>query len=354
MYRLVRPLLFRLDPETAHGLTLALLRRAGRNSLLSNLLRAVWAVRDPRLEVSTFGLRFANPIGLAAGYDKNGRAVAGLAALGFGHVEVGTVTRQPQMGNPRPRIRRAPSSDALINWMGFPNQGIDSLIADSRTWPRQPLRVGINLGKGTATPLERAAEEYSDLVRRAHGHADYLAINVSSPNTQGLRQLQSRAWAADLLKAVAATRDDLQPRVPLLVKIAPDLSPAEIDDLLAAIDAAGVDGVIATNTTVSRDGLPDEARGLAGGLSGAPLGARSTEVIRTIAHRTGGRLPIIGVGGVDSVEAALEKLRAGATLIQLYTGLIYRGPGLAAAINRGLLRACQRTGAQNIGELALA
>ena len=346
MYSLIRPLLFRLEPERAHDLSLRLVRAAGRIPVSERLLTALFTVRDPRLEVEAFGLRFHNPVGLAAGYDKNGIAVKGLAALGFGHIEVGTVTRRAQPGNPRPRVHRLPASRALINSMGFPNAGVEALRVE-----RGPARIGINLGRSRETPPERAAEDYCALLERVHLGADYVAINISSPNTPGLRSLQNRAALEELLGAVARARANLAPRPPVLVKIAPDLTEAEIDDVLAAITAHGMDGVIATNTTVRREGIPARFTGLTGGWSGAPLGARATAVVRYIARQTRGALPIVGVGGILSAADALEKLRAGATLIQVYTGLIYAGPGLAREINRGLLQECERDGVQSVTEL---
>ncbi|MGQ9501942.1 MAG: quinone-dependent dihydroorotate dehydrogenase [Anaerolineae bacterium] len=331
-YPLVRAMLFRLDAEMAHNLVLGLVRWAGLFPPARALLRALYTLEDARLEVEAFGVRFRNPVGLAAGYDKNGSAVRGLSALGFGHIEVGTVTLHRQAGNPRPRIHRIPQAQALINSMGFPNAGVEALRIHSGV-----TRIGINIGKSRDTPLTEAAEDYCALLRRVHGRADYVALNVSSPNTPELRKLQTRAAMERLLQAVAAVRDSLQPRVPLLVKIAPDLSAAEVDDILAAMTLAGIDGVIATNTTLERGGIPERYRHLAGGLSGAPLRARATELVRYIARRTEGRLPIIGVGGICSAADALEKFDAGACLVQVYTGLVYAGPGLVRAINQALL-----------------
>jgi dihydroorotate dehydrogenase len=331
MYRLLRPLLFQLDPETAHDLTLRVLRLSSQLPLTNYFLRRLFIVNDPRLEVEAFGIRFKNPVGLAAGYDKNGIAVKGLSALGFGHVEVGTITRLPQAGNPRPRVHRVTSSQAIINSMGFPNNGVELLTVE-----RGAARVGVNIGKGKDTPLDRAAEDYCELFKRVHSAADYVTINVSSPNTLNLRQLQARAILEELLRAVTQTRNALTPRLPLLIKIAPDLSEREMDDVIAAAESYGLDGIIATNTTVSRDGLPPAAKNLIGGLSGVPLRTRSTEVIRYLAART--QLPIIGVGGITCAADALEKIGAGARLIQIYTGLIYSGPGLVRQINQDILR----------------
>lgn len=339
MYAHLRPLLFRLDPETAHQLTLGLLRWAGDLPPARALLRALYEVPDEQLAVEAFGVRFRNPVGLAAGYDKNGTAVRGLAALGFGHIEVGTLTRAPQPGNPRPRVWRAPEAHALVNCMGFPNKGVEQLQpARLASTASTPARVGVNIGKSKDTPLEDAAQDYVALLERVRTYADYCAVNVSSPNTPGLRALQARAAIAPLLRAVADARDARSPRVPLLVKIAPDLDWDEIDAIVDAARDTGFDGIIATNTSVSRDGAPEYTRAWQGGLSGAPLRARSTAIVRHIAERTQGAFPIIGVGGIDDGASALEKLRAGAALIQLFTGLVYRGPALVRQINETLRR----------------
>jgi dihydroorotate dehydrogenase len=336
MYALVRPLLFRLDAEQAHGLTLGLLRLASALPPARALLARLFAEPEVGQGVEAFGLRFRNRVGLAAGYDKNGTALPGLACLGFGHIEAGTVTCLMQSGNPRPRVHRVPEAGALINRMGFPNAGVERLRIPPAA--RKAARIGINIGKGGDTPLERAAEDYCALLARVHSQADYVTVNVSSPNTAGLRDLQARRALEALLRAVAAVRDGLTPRIPLLVKIAPDMNEAEMDDVLEAVQAASFDGVIATNTTTARDGVPPRAAGLAGGLSGEPLKQRATEVVRYLSRRAEGRLPIIGVGGIASAQDALERLEAGATLIQVYTGLVYAGPGLVRQINRAVTR----------------
>ena len=352
MYPLLRPLLFRLDAEQAHSLTLSLLRWAGQNALVARTLRSLFVLDDPQQAVEVFGLRFANRVGLAAGYDKNGVAVRGLATLGFGHVEVGTVTRLAQVGNPKPRVHRVVAAQGVINAMGFPNAGVDALL---RTLPIQhgivPLgmKVGINIGKGKETPIEQAAEDYCALFQQVYTRADYVALNISSPNTLNLRQLQARAAVEDLLQAVTALRNRLAPRLPLLVKIAPDMTPAELDDVLAAIHSTGVDGIIATNTTVGRHGISPQFHALKGGLSGAPLGEQSTAVIAQIARQTGGKLPIIGVGGIMTPADAIAKLEAGATLVQLYTGLVYSGPGLVRGINQVLTNSNLRHGSLEAG-----
>jgi len=345
MYSLIRPLLFRLDAERAHHLTLDALRLASRVPFGKQLLRTVFEANDPKLEIEAFGLKFKNRVGLAAGYDKNGVGIAGLNALGFGHLEIGTVTRLPQAGNPKPRVHRVPEAHGVINSMGFPNEGVEALgrrrdirpqMSDNPSTAVSAL-LGINIGKGRDTPIERAAEDYCALLQQVSAQADYIALNISSPNTMNLRQLQARAAIENLLREVAAVRDGLPVRKPLLVKIAPDLSEDEIVDVLGAIAATGIDGVIATNTTLGREGLPAYAQPLKGGLSGAPLTAKSTQVIRTISKHTHGKLPIIGVGGIMSPADALAKLDAGATLVQIYTGMIYYGPALVRDINRAMV-----------------
>ncbi|HTF87222.1 MAG TPA: quinone-dependent dihydroorotate dehydrogenase [Planctomycetota bacterium] len=350
MYSLVRALLFRLEAEEAHRRALALARSVGRFPPARAVLAALARVESTRLEVSAFGLKFKNPVGLAAGYDKGGRAIAGLSALGLGHLEIGTVTVRPQPGNQRPRVHRFLDERALVNSMGFPNEGVGDLLAQ-RFEPRGRCVIGVNIGKNKDTPLERAADDYCELIRRVAARADYIAINISSPNTPGLRQLQDRGALEDLLRAVTKTRDAQAHRVPLLVKIAPDLSEAEVDTMLEAMSAAAIDGVIATNTTTDRSGLPERAQSLPGGTSGAPLNARALAMTRLLAGRTHGKLPIIGVGGILTPQDAIERLRAGAHLIQLYTGLIYEGPFLVRRVLKELVRTCQREGLTSVSEL---
>jgi dihydroorotate dehydrogenase len=336
IYPHLRPLIFRLAPERAHAVTLALLRLAGARAIGRRLAGALFAPRPASPPVQAFGLTFANPLGLAAGYDKDGLGWRGLAALGFGHLELGTVTPRPQPGNPAPRIFRLVEDRAVINRMGFPSRGAD-FLADRLTG-RRPAGVilGVNIGKNKDTPLERAGEDYIALLRRFAPLADYLAINVSSPNTPGLRQLQGQAALAGLLGPLADERRSqaaaLGRPVPLLVKLAPDLTEPELDAALGAISETGMDGVIISNTTLRRDGLRSARAGETGGLSGAPLRDLNTALIRRVARITGGRLPIIASGGVLAPADYQEKLAAGATLVQLYTGLIYAGPGLLRQI----------------------
>lgn len=327
-YPLVRPLLFCLEPERAHHLALDGL------DLLHRLRGARPAPRVlPRV---VMGLEFPNPVGLAAGLDKDGAHIDALAGLGFGFLEVGTVTPRPQPGNPRPRLFRLPEAQALINRMGFNNQGVDALLTRlARTCYRGIL--GINLGKNFDTPIENAVDDYRIGLRKVYAHAGYVTVNISSPNTLNLRQLQQVDALRRLLEALQREQTALAlehgRRVPLVVKIAPDLEEGEIVAMARLLLESGVEGVIATNTTVSRAGVEHLPHaGEAGGLSGAPLGERSTRVVALLAAELGGRLPIIAAGGILSGEDALAKLRAGASLVQLYTGLIYRGPGLVGEV----------------------
>ena len=338
MYPAFRSLLFRLDPERAHALTLNLMRLVGGLPPLGGLVRG-WFAAPPR-PVQVFGLGFANPVGLAAGYDKDGLGWRGLACLGFGHIEVGTVTLRPQQGNPRPRLFRLPQERAVINRLGFPGRGA-AFVAGRLGGPRPAgLVLGVNLGKNKDTPLEEAVQDYLALMEIFAPLADYLAINVSSPNTVGLRRLQGREALEGLLAPLAQRRGELETklarRTPLLVKLAPDLSDDELDDALDVIQRAGVDGVIAANTTIRREGLRSPLAQETGGLSGAPLQGRSLEMVRKITRRTQGRLPVIGVGGIMDAASAKARLEAGAVLVQVYTGMIYAGPGLVRQIVTGL------------------
>ncbi len=338
IYPLFRSLLFRLEPETAHHLTLQLVRLAGTPPL-DAVLRAIYAT--PSKPVQAFGLTFDNPVGLAAGYDKDGIAVRGLSALGFGHVEVGTITPRPQPGNPRPRVFRLVEDEGVINRMGFPGQGAEYV---RRQLPapggRLSVILGVNLGKNKDTPLESAAEDYTTLMRTFTPQADYLTINISSPNTVGLRRLQGREMLEQLLGAIAREREQIAlgrgGRRPILVKIAPDLNDDELEDALGVILETGMDGVIATNTTLAREGLRSTLQGETGGLSGKPLTGRADSVLKKVVALVNGRVPVIGVGGIMSPDDAKRKLDLGATLVQVYTGLIYRGPGLVSEIVRAL------------------
>lgn len=334
MYTSLRRQLFRLDPELVHGATLQLLRLVGKFPFLADIVRS-W-FQAPSLPVRAFGLDFANPVGLAAGYDKDGLAWRGLACLGFGHIEIGTVTPLPQEGNPRPRLFRLPEDQALINRMGFPGRGAEFVAGQFRGRRPAGLVLGVNLGKNRDTPLEEAGQDYRVLLHKFASLADYLAINVSSPNTTGLRRLQGRQALDNLLaELTCACREEearLGRNVPLLIKLAPDLTDAELDDALDVILQRGLDGVIACNTTLARDGLRSPRSFENGGLSGAPLRVRSHEMVQRIYEHTQGRLPVVGVGGIMDAKDARQFLEAGAILVQVYTGLVYCGPDLVRHI----------------------
>jgi dihydroorotate dehydrogenase len=355
LYEFARPFVFALDPETAHDLAFANLRRAHAVGLTRWLTPHV--ADDP---IELMGLRFSNPIGLAAGLDKNGAHVDALARLGFGFVEVGTVTPRPQPGNPKPRLFRLPAAQALINRLGFNNEGLDQFIvnvADSGRRSADGTVLGLNIGKNADTPIERALDDYATGLRKVYPllvqRPGYVAINISSPNTKNLRTLQGGAELRQLLTALESERarlaDRYGARVPMAVKIAPDLDDDDLPRVADALVSHGFDAVIATNTTIAREGVKglrhaDEA----GGLSGAPLFARSTDVVRHLAAHLRGALPIIAVGGVMRGADAVEKIAAGASLVQLYTGLIYHGPALVGACRRALLarrKAARRTSA---------
>jgi dihydroorotate dehydrogenase len=343
VYRAVKPLLFALPPETAHEAVTALLRAGQRDPILS-VLESRLCVRDDRLAVEAFDNAFPNPIGVAAGFDKNAEVPRALAALGFGHVELGAVTAERQPGNPRPRLFRLPEDEALVNRMGFNNEGADAVgrRLDAARLPDVP--VGVNIGKSKGTPLEDAPADYRYTYERVADAGDYFVVNVSSPNTPGLRSLQQRDNLTAIIEALQEAG-----AAPLLVKFSPDLSRAAVADGVALAEELGLDGIIATNTTTDRpDSLASPNRAEAGGLSGKPLRAEATSVVRFVAERT--TLPVVGVGGVFTAEDAYEKLRAGASLVQLYTGLIYRGPTIARDINRGLLRLLERDGFDSVEE----
>jgi len=326
--RFLRPLLFSIDPESAHHLTIACLRAA---SHVDPLLRTLKQFRPGQKPTTVFGVNFPNPIGLAAGLDKNGVALPAWAALGFGFIEIGTVTAKPQPGNPRPRIFRLPEQNALINRLGFNNDGADAIahrlnkLKRSGHWPEVP--VGINIGKSMTTPITDATADYLYSFRALRDFADYIVLNVSSPNTPGLRELQETEALADLLQAIA--EKNLITRRPIVVKIAPELSLAEVEQLVDTFETNKVAGIIATNTTVDHSSIRD-AQDEQGGLSGEPLREKSTALVRAIAKRS--TIPVIASGGIIDAESAHEKFEAGAQLLQIYTGLIYRGPALLREI----------------------
>jgi len=339
LYPLFRPLLFALDPEVAHDVALASLDAAAAWGIAQLI-----APRVPASPVEVMGLKFPNRVGLAAGLDKNAAYVDGLAALGFGFIECGTVTPRPQSGNPKPRLFRLPEAGALINRLGFNNEGVERFLASvarARYGPKSGGILGVNIGKNFDTPNQRAVDDYLTCLRAVYPHASYVTVNISSPNTTGLRELQTDTVLEALLATLKAEQTKLAQSTgkytPLLVKIAPDLAAEDIKRIARTLLAQRIDGVVATNTTVDRSGIAGVKHAEeAGGLSGRPLKDRSTAVIRALATELQAALPIIGVGGIMSGADAQEKIAAGATLVQIYTGLIYRGPELVAEIAEAL------------------
>lgn len=330
----IRPLLFQQDPEHAHEVALRWAERAGRSPILRETCEAVFGFTDARLRQELFGLTFPNPVGLAAGFDKNAVGLELWPALGFGFVEIGTVTPRPQPGNDKPRLFRLPAQRAVINRMGFNNDGADRI---ARRLAPQCIPVGVNLGKQKTTPLEKAGDDYAALLKTFAGKADFFVINISSPNTPGLRKLQERDFLDGLLGVVAAGT-----AAATLLKLAPDLTFDQLDDALGLVLKHKLAGVVATNTTMDHPVPPE------GGLSGAPLRQRATDCIRHIYRQTNGKLPIIGVGGIFTAEDAYEKIQAGASLVEVWTGLIYEGPAIARNINRGLVRLLERDGFRSV------
>jgi dihydroorotate dehydrogenase len=341
---LAKPLLFKLDAERAHHLIFDNLKRAARIPGTTTVLRSLYNYQHPSLERELFGLKFPNPVGLAAGFDKNAVLTDELAALGFGFVEIGTVTPRSQPGNPQPRLFRLPADEALINRMGFNNDGAEAVAARLRLRHDRRLIIGGNIGKNKDTPNEQAGDDYVAAFKALADVVDYFVVNVSSPNTPGLRQLQDKEPLIKLLQQVQEVNQARPTPRPLLLKIAPDLTDAQLDDILDIARETKLSGLVATNTTIARPETlrtptPAVAAYGAGGLSGRPLRARATEVIRYLHQRSQGSLPIIGAGGIHSAHDAQEKLAAGAALVQLYTGFIYEGPGLVRQINQALVNA---------------
>ncbi|MEM1214306.1 MAG: quinone-dependent dihydroorotate dehydrogenase [Bacteroidota bacterium] len=342
MYQnVLKPLLFRLAPENAHHLTVKLLATSLKFPGARAIFNGQYRLTDARLRRQCFGLDFPNPVGLAAGFDKDGRYFAAMSELGFGFVEIGTVTPRPQLGNPQPRLFRLPADQGLINRMGFNNEGVDALVRRLEQHRPKELIIGGNIGKNKDTPNERAQDDYLICFDKLFPFVDYFVVNVSSPNTPNLRDLQEKEPLTRLL-TVLQERNHAQPSPkPILLKIAPDLTDGQLDDIIDIVQETKLAGVIATNTTISRAGLrtsADEVTAIGnGGLSGAPLCARATEVIRYLATKSNGQLPIIGVGGITSGADAVEKLAAGACLVQVYSGMVYRGPGLIREIGEAVL-----------------
>lgn len=345
MYSLIKPLLFKFDPEKVHYFVTANLKRFNRFPGGAALSRSLWDVNDKGLEREVFGLKFKNPVGLAAGFDKNAELMGEMANLGFGFVEIGTVTPLPQPGNPKPRMFRLPDDEALINRMGFNNDGME-VVAERLTAFRsnakgfeKDLIIGGNIGKNKNTPNEDAVSDYVKCFDRLFDVVDYFVVNVSSPNTPGLRALQEKQPLMNLLNSLQQRNSKNGISRPILLKIAPDLTDEQLDDIIEIVKETAIAGIIATNTTISRDGLvtKDELKIETGGLSGKPLTKRSTEVISYLSKKSNDAFPIIGVGGIHSPEDAIEKLNAGASLVQLYTGFIYEGPALIKRINKRIL-----------------
>ena len=371
--KLVRPLIFAQDAERAHNCALKILGRASQDEFICNAIGKFFAA--PELPIEVFGLKFPNPVGLAAGMDKHAAAIPGWAALGFGFSELGGVTWHAQPGNPAPRMFRAVAEEAIVNRMGFNNPGAEVLAQkltewkNSGRWPTHP--VGINLGKSKITPLEKAAEDYAQSFRVLRGLADFFVVNVSSPNTPNLRQLQDKAALDEIFAAiqeinVAASRESAEngaqkltaflrdAATPILVKVAPDLSFEALDEILELVSPRNIAGIVATNTTISRPQTNDAAAqkiyNETGGLSGKPLRQRSTEIIQHLHKQTKGRVPIIGVGGIFDADNAWEKITAGASLLQIYTGLVYEGPCITKKIIAGLVQRLEITGMKNLRE----
>ncbi len=344
MYSLIRPILFKIDPEKVHYMVTANLKRFNRLPGGGALSRLLWDIEDPSLKKEVFGLKFKNPVGLAAGFDKNAEMMGEMANMGFGFVEIGTVTPLPQPGNPKKRMFRLPNDGGLINRMGFNNLGVDiaaERIAAFRKKAKgahKQLIIGGNIGKNKNTPNDNAVRDYIKCFDRLFDVVDYFVVNVSSPNTPGLRELQEKAPLMDLLNTLQKRNSKNGISRPILLKIAPDLTNEQLDDIVEIVQQTHIAGIIATNTTISREGLRTKGQVIkeTGGLSGRPLTKRSTEVICYLHKKSNGAFPIIGVGGIHSPEDAIEKLNAGAALIQLYTGFIYEGPGLVKRINKRL------------------
>ena len=343
MYHILRKLLFLFPAEKAHHLTFALIKLPG----FSFFARLFYKMNHPGLKRTVFGLHFQNPVGLAAGLDKNALAYEEFGDLGFGFIEIGTVTPKPQAGNDQPRLFRLIPDEAIINRMGFNNFGVEAIKTNLLKRKRNGLIIGGNIGKNKTTPNDEAVNDYTVCFNALFDVVDYFVVNVSSPNTPNLRELQEKEPLTHLLKTIQTLNQQKTSQKPVLLKIAPDLSNSQLDDIIEIVKSSGIAGVIATNTTVSREGLRTPHHAVeqigAGGLSGKPLSKRSTDVIRYLKEKSGSAFPIIGVGGIHTVEDALEKLRAGADLIQLYTGFIYEGPKLVKDINKKLIQLHDKT-----------
>lgn len=339
MYKLLfRPILFLFDPEKVHYLTFSMIRFLNKIGF-GGIFKSLYKIKNPKLERELFGLKFSNPVGLAAGFDKEAKLYKELSNFGFGFIEIGTVTPKPQPGNPKKRLFRLKSESAIINRMGFNNGGVEEAVERLKSNPvgDKHVLIGGNIGKNKVTPNEEAVNDYIICFEALFDYVDYFVVNVSSPNTPNLRALQDKEPLTELLQTLQNKNNLKEQRKPILLKIAPDLTDEQLMDIIDIVSVTKIDGVIATNTTISRDGLVSENKKEMGGLSGKPLTSRSTEVIRYLHNESNGAFPIIGVGGIHSAKDALEKMEAGASLVQLYTGFIYEGPKLIADINKELL-----------------
>jgi dihydroorotate dehydrogenase len=337
MYKIfVRPILFCFDPEAVHHFTFSLIRFLNKLPFVTTIIKKLYQVEDASLERELFGLKFKNPIGLAAGFDKDAKLYNELSNLGFGFIEIGTLTPKAQPGNPKKRLFRLKEDSAIINRMGFNNGGVEEAVL--RLKKNKGVLIGGNIGKNKVTPNENAVDDYKICFNALFDYVDYFVVNVSSPNTPNLRALQDKEPLTNLLKDLQIENSNRNKKKPILLKIAPDLTNEQLLDIIDIVSETKIDGIIATNTTISRDGLTSEDKNEVGGLSGKPLTRRSTEVIRFLAEKSNKAFPIIGVGGIHTVEDAFEKLEAGADLIQLYTGFIYEGPKLIKDINKALIR----------------
>ena len=337
MYKkIIRPILFSIDPERVHYFTFSMLRKLLKLPAIQKLIRKKFVVEDPLLEREVFGLKFKNPVGLAAGFDKDAKLYRELSNFGFGFIEIGTLTPKPQPGNEKIRLFRLKEDQAIINRMGFNNGGVEAAV--KRLKKNKDVLIGGNIGKNKITPNEEAVDDYMYCFNALFAYVDYFVVNVSSPNTPNLRELQEKEPLTRLLRTLQTENSKKAKKKPILLKIAPDLTDPQLLDIIDIVKETGIAGVIATNTTISREGLTSPAKKEAGGLSGKPLTKRSTEVIRFLASKSGNAFPIIGVGGIMSPQDAIEKLEAGASLIQLYTGFIYEGPKLVKNINKEILK----------------
>lgn len=337
MYKLlIRPILFWFDPEEVHYFSFSFIKFISKIPLVSKLFRWIYEVKDSRLEREVFGLKFKNPVGLAAGFDKDAKCYQELSNFGFGFIEIGTLTPKPQEGNPKKRLFRLIQDSAIINRMGFNNGGVAAAV--TRLKQNKGVLIGGNIGKNKITLNEDATSDYLICFDALFDYVDYFVVNVSSPNTPNLRELQEKKPLTELLSKLETRNSEHATKKPILLKIAPDLTNEQLLDIIAIVNETKIAGVIATNTTISRENLASENKVEVGGLSGKPLTQRSTEVIRFLSEKSNKAFPIIGVGGIHSAEDALEKLEAGACLIQLYTGFIYEGPNLIKEINKAILR----------------